>query len=185
MKRILRHLIIPSVVPTVFLVIAAMPGQVMGCEIVDYCSTGCSHWRPSGLGTVIMGAIRKMRGDPNAGWWMTSILILVIRLLSSSSLRCDAEFLELQPHSPREIPWHNFCQKQSDLFQIGHLSSFPINWPCLPILLLWSQESDTIVRGEEDFGEMKSHCFKISLFVMGLSGIMAQILFLRECSSPS
>ena len=79
MKRILRHSIIPSVVPTVFLVIAAMPGQVMGCRnrkllaVLLALIGGLAV-----LGTLIIGAIRKMRGDPNAGWWMTSTLILVI-----------------------------------------------------------------------------------------------------------
>ena len=79
MKRILRHLIIPSVVPTVFLVMAAMPGQVMGCRNRGLLAVLVALIGGlAGLGTVIMGAIRKMRGDPNAGWWMTSILILVI-----------------------------------------------------------------------------------------------------------
>ena len=79
MKRILRHLIIPAVVSTVFLIIAAMPVQVMGCRNRGLLAVLVALIGGlAGLGAVIMGAIRKMRSDPNAGWWMASTLILVI-----------------------------------------------------------------------------------------------------------
>lgn len=79
MKRILHHLIIPAVVPAVFFIVAAMPVEVMGCRNRGLTAMAIALLGGlAGVGTAVIGAWGRMRGDPNSSWWMVSALILAI-----------------------------------------------------------------------------------------------------------
>jgi uncharacterized membrane protein YjfL (UPF0719 family) len=79
MKHILNHLIIPAMVPAIFLLVASTPVEVLGCRnrglmAVLIAIMGALF----GVGAAIKGAMGKARGNPNANWWLASTLILAI-----------------------------------------------------------------------------------------------------------
>ena len=82
MKRLLHHIIIPAFVLALFLLIIAIPVEVMGCRnrgliAVTIALVGAL----SALGAVIKGLMVRIRGDSNSTWWVTSALILMIPAL--------------------------------------------------------------------------------------------------------
>ena len=83
MNRITYHIIFPAIVPVVFFIIATTPVEVLGCRtrglialLIAFISALAS------LGTAIMGAKGRMRGDAYAIWWVASSIILVIPVFS-------------------------------------------------------------------------------------------------------
>lgn len=79
MKRILHHLIFPVAVPASFFVIASTPVDLFGCRnrglmVFSIALIGVL----AGLGSVILGLIRRLRGDASASWFLISTIILVV-----------------------------------------------------------------------------------------------------------
>jgi len=79
MNLIIRHMILPAIVPAIFFVVAAMPVDVLGCRtrglvVVMIALVGAL----AGLGAAIMGVMGRRRGDPDTGWWVVSSLIMAI-----------------------------------------------------------------------------------------------------------
>ncbi len=79
MNRVLKHIILPAIVPALFFSVAAMPVAVLGCGnrgllAVMIALAGAL----GGLGAASMGVKGRMRGDSRAYWWAASSLILAV-----------------------------------------------------------------------------------------------------------
>ncbi len=79
MKRILHHLVFPAAVPLLFFAIALTPVDLFGCRnrglmVFIIALLGAL----AGLGAVLVGLIRRFRGDPSSSWFLLSTIILVI-----------------------------------------------------------------------------------------------------------
>jgi hypothetical protein len=82
MKRLLHHIIIPPFAVALFLLVVVMPVELIGCRnrgliAVTMALVGAL----SALGAMIKGGMGRIRHDPNATWWVTSALILMIPAL--------------------------------------------------------------------------------------------------------
>jgi hypothetical protein len=83
MKRIVGHIIIPALLPAIFLVIARTPVEVLGCRTRGL--TALLIALVSGLAalvTAMRGAKERARGHGNATWWVVSTLILVLPVIA-------------------------------------------------------------------------------------------------------
>jgi hypothetical protein len=82
-KRIVYHIIIPSIMPVVFFVIASMPVEVLGCRTRGLTALLIALF--SGLvalGAAIIGAKGRIRGDIYTIWWVASSLILTLPVIA-------------------------------------------------------------------------------------------------------
>jgi hypothetical protein len=83
MKRIIYHIIIPTIMLVAFFVVALMPVEVLGCFMRGLIALLISFVSGLGaLGAAIIGVKGRVRGDKNAIWWVTSTLILVIPVIA-------------------------------------------------------------------------------------------------------
>ena len=83
MKRIIYHVIIPSLMPVLFFIVASMPIEMLGCFVRGIIALLIALI--SGLAAlvaVIIGAKGRVRHDKNSIWWVMSTLILVIPVIS-------------------------------------------------------------------------------------------------------
>jgi len=83
MKRIVNHIIIPIMMPVLFLIIASTPIEVLGCALRGLIAVLIALI--SGLAalvTVIVGLRGRVRQDKNSVWWVLSTLILVIPVIA-------------------------------------------------------------------------------------------------------
>ena len=83
MKRIVYHLIIPTIMPVLFFVVASTPVEVLGCLVRGLLALLIAFI--SGLAALvaaIIGAKGRVRHDKNSIWWVTSTLILVIPVIA-------------------------------------------------------------------------------------------------------
>ncbi len=83
MKRIVYHLIIPTIMPVLFFVVASTPVEVLGCFVRGLLALLIAFI--SGLAALvaaIIGAKGRARHDRNSIWWVTSTLILVIPVIA-------------------------------------------------------------------------------------------------------
>jgi hypothetical protein len=87
MKRIVYHVILPTLMPVLFFVVASTPVEVLGCLVRGLIALLIAFI--SGLGALvaaIMGARGGAKGrachDRNRIWWVTSTLILVIPVIA-------------------------------------------------------------------------------------------------------
>src|SRR5512143_242401 len=83
MKRVMYHLILPAIMPVLFLAVALTPVEVLGCFFRGLIAMLIAL--ASGLAavfTVITGLKGRVRHDPNAIWWVLSTLILVIPVIA-------------------------------------------------------------------------------------------------------
>jgi uncharacterized membrane protein YjfL (UPF0719 family) len=79
MTRLVRHVLIPAVVPIVFLAVWATPVEVMGCFNRGLTAAIVALIGGlAGLGAAIMGVMGRVRRDPKSFWWVASALILAI-----------------------------------------------------------------------------------------------------------
>ncbi len=83
MKRIVYHLIIPTIMPVLFFVVASTPVEVLGCFVRGLLALLIAFI--SGLAALvaaIIGAKGRVRHGRNSIWWVTSTLILVIPVIA-------------------------------------------------------------------------------------------------------
>ncbi len=79
MKHLLNHMVIPSIVPSLFFAVAATPVELLGCRNRGLLAlTIALMGALLGLVTAAKGAKSKLRSNPNANWWMVSTFILAI-----------------------------------------------------------------------------------------------------------
>ncbi len=83
MGRIVYHLMVPTIMPAVFFAIALMPVQVIGCRTRGLIALLIAFISGLGaLGAAITGIQKRLRGNSNDIWWVTSSLILVIPVIA-------------------------------------------------------------------------------------------------------
>jgi len=83
MKRIIYHILIPTIMPMVFFRIAMLPVEVWGCRTRGLIALLLAV--VSGLaaiGAAVMGLRGRMRGDTDALWWAASAIILTIPVVA-------------------------------------------------------------------------------------------------------
>lgn len=79
MSRTFRHIVLPSVAPLLFLIIAAIPVETIGCRnrgLLAVLITCVSI-----LGSLVCAVLAlkgRLRKDPLSIWWVISSLILTI-----------------------------------------------------------------------------------------------------------
>jgi hypothetical protein len=87
MKRIVYHVIVPAVMPVLFLIVASTPVEVLGCfvrgliALVIALISGLAALGAAIIGTK-GGAKGRARHDRNRIWWVISTLILVIPVIA-------------------------------------------------------------------------------------------------------
>lgn len=79
MSNLTRHILLPALVPLLFIVVVATPMAVLGCRnrgllalIIAFASV------LGALSAAIRGAHCRLRRDSRANWWLASSLILAI-----------------------------------------------------------------------------------------------------------
>ncbi len=83
MKRIVYHVIIPTVMAAAFFTVALMPVEALGCFMRGLIALLIAFVSGlAALGATIIGAKGRASGDKNAIWWVTSTLILVIPVIA-------------------------------------------------------------------------------------------------------
>ena len=83
MSRLVRHLLIPSVVPLVFFATALTPVEVLGCRARGLLALIVALI--SGISALCMATIGlklRVRNDPHASWWVFSTLVLTIPVVA-------------------------------------------------------------------------------------------------------
>ena len=79
MKGIVRHVVIPAVLPALFFAVVATPVEVLGCRNRGLIALTISLIGGlASVGVMALGAVRRFRGDPTAALWVASALILII-----------------------------------------------------------------------------------------------------------
>ena len=82
MKHAVYHIIIPAIMPVLFLIIAAAPIEVLGCRTRGLIAVTIAFVSGlAALGTAIIGARRRMKGADSV-WWLGSTLILVLPVVA-------------------------------------------------------------------------------------------------------
>ena len=80
--RHFRHILLPAIAPLLFLVVATMPVDVLGCRNRGLLAVAVAFLSVlAGLISAVAGVRRKMNGDSSANWWATSALILAVPAL--------------------------------------------------------------------------------------------------------
>ncbi len=83
MKRVTKHLILPAIMPVLFLAVALTPVEVLGCflrgliAMLIALASGLSA-----IGAAILGLKGKVSRDPNTIWWVLSTLIMTIPVIA-------------------------------------------------------------------------------------------------------
>jgi hypothetical protein len=79
MQNLTRHILLPTLAPLLFFVVAATPVEFLGCRnrgllalTIAFASVLCA------LYAAIRGANCSHRRDPQSTWWLLSLLILAI-----------------------------------------------------------------------------------------------------------
>jgi hypothetical protein len=77
-NRIVYHIILPAIVPVLFLIVALTPVDVLGCRLRGLIALFIAFISAlAALGATIVGAKARVRHDQNAIWWVTTTIILV------------------------------------------------------------------------------------------------------------
>ncbi len=83
MKNKIYHIIIPAITLLAFFIVATTPVEVLGCRTRGFIALFIALMSGLGaMGTAIMGAKGRMRGDTDAIWWVVSSLILALPVIA-------------------------------------------------------------------------------------------------------
>ena len=83
MKRIVYHVILPTLMPVLFFIVASTPLEVLGCFVRGLIALVIALVSGlAALGAVMIGLKGRMRHDKNSTWWVLSTLILVIPVIA-------------------------------------------------------------------------------------------------------
>jgi len=78
MKPLLKHLALPAAAPLALIALYFTPKAVFGCANRGYLALGVVLLATIGaVVTTIKGTALQRRGNKEAGWWLTSTLILL------------------------------------------------------------------------------------------------------------
>ena len=83
MLKIVRHVLLPGIMPLLFLVIAATPVDTLGCRNRGLLALAISFISGiAALVTVIKALIIQRSGVESAIWWIFSTLILSVPVIA-------------------------------------------------------------------------------------------------------
>ena len=83
MKRIVYHVILPTLMPVLCFVVASTPVEVLGCLVRGLIALLIAFISGlAALGAAIIGTKGRVRHDKNAIWWVTNTLVLVIPVIA-------------------------------------------------------------------------------------------------------
>jgi hypothetical protein len=78
-RRLFRYVLVPTLLPIMFAIVAATPVEISGCRLRGLLAAGLALAGGFlGLVTVIRGLADKIRNRPGSGWWVLSTLILAL-----------------------------------------------------------------------------------------------------------
>ena len=79
MNPIILHLMLPSILPALFFLVASTPVEVLGCFNRGLIALLIAFIGVlGGLAAAIMGVKEKRTGGPKKNWWVVSALFLSI-----------------------------------------------------------------------------------------------------------
>lgn len=79
MNPLQRHVLLPALVPLLFLAVAATPVQLLGCRNRGLLALGIAFVSVSaGLYAAARATKLRRSGDPEGQWWLASAIILAI-----------------------------------------------------------------------------------------------------------
>jgi ABC-type amino acid transport system permease subunit len=83
MRNLIYHILGPAIMPAVFFRIATTPVEILGCRTRGLIALLIAFVSGlAALGTAMVSAKRRKRGDPSAIWWVASGLILAIPVVA-------------------------------------------------------------------------------------------------------
>jgi hypothetical protein len=83
LERIENHIVIPAMMPVLFLVVASTPVEVLGCAVRGLIAMLIALISGlAALGAAVIGAKGRVHHDKNSIWWVLSTLILVIPVIA-------------------------------------------------------------------------------------------------------
>lgn len=72
-------MLVPTLLPIMFFIVAATPVEVFGCRLRGLLAVAIAlAGGLLGLATVIKGLTDRIRNRPGSGWWMLTTLILAL-----------------------------------------------------------------------------------------------------------
>jgi hypothetical protein len=79
MTKTTKHVIIPAILPAIFLVVASVPVELIGCRnrglIAALVALAAGIL---GVAAAVKALMDRVRGDSHSSWWIASALILAI-----------------------------------------------------------------------------------------------------------
>jgi hypothetical protein len=82
-NRVVSHIAMPAVMGVLFFAVALSPVNLLGCRTRGLAALSVAFasalWA---LASAVGGGYRRMRGDPQAIWWMARTLILTIPVIA-------------------------------------------------------------------------------------------------------
>jgi len=83
MRNMIYHILGPAIMPAVFFRIATTPVEILGCRTRGLIALSIAFISGlTALGSAIVSAKRRKRGDPSAIWWVASSIILAIPVVA-------------------------------------------------------------------------------------------------------
>ncbi len=83
MKRISYHIMLPTIMPVLFFIVALTPVEVLGCVLRGLIALLIAMMSGlAALGAAVSGVKGRARYDRNSIWWVASTLILVIPVIA-------------------------------------------------------------------------------------------------------
>ena len=74
-----RHIVLPSIAPILFFIVAATPVELLGCRTRGLLAIAIALTSAlAGLGAATAAVTRRIRGDAQSVWWIATALILSI-----------------------------------------------------------------------------------------------------------
>lgn len=83
MLKFKRHVLLPAMMPLLFMIIAATPVETLGCRNRGLLALSVSlSSGVAGVGTAVMALKTAIHKDPTTRWWFISTLILTIPVIA-------------------------------------------------------------------------------------------------------
>jgi len=77
MRKMIYHILGPTIMPLIFFGIATTPVEILGCRTRGLIAVSIAFTSGlAGLGAAIVSAKKRKREDPSGIWWVVSSLIL-------------------------------------------------------------------------------------------------------------
>lgn len=82
MRHIKKYVIIPALMSMVFFAVAFTPVSVLGCRTRGLLAVSIALVSGlTGIGTGVIGLMKRIRGDAEATWWMVTTALLTIPVI--------------------------------------------------------------------------------------------------------